>query len=144
MPLQRLDNACLNYGTQVLLDSAELSLDRGERLGLLGRNGAGKTTLLKVLDGEIALEDGERWLAPGATLTRLQQELPAADEISVYEAVTGGLAATGELLNQYHQLIGEGEPDKLFHIPLAGGLPEQLGADLFDQIRRLQWAPLGQ
>ncbi|MEM1114494.1 MAG: ATP-binding cassette domain-containing protein [Pseudomonadota bacterium] len=111
MPLLRLDNACLNYGTQVLLDNAELTLDRGERLGLLGRNGAGKTTLLKVLDGEIALEDGERWLAPGATLTRLQQELPAADEISVYEAVTGGLAATGELLNQYHQLIGEGEPD---------------------------------
>ncbi|MCB1847612.1 MAG: ATP-binding cassette domain-containing protein, partial [Halieaceae bacterium] len=46
MPLLRLDTASLHYGTQVLLDEVDLTITRGDRLGLLGRNGTGKTTLL--------------------------------------------------------------------------------------------------
>ena len=41
MPYIRLDQIEFSIGTQVLLDKVSLTLDKGERLGLLGRNGAG-------------------------------------------------------------------------------------------------------
>ena len=65
MPLLRLDNATLHYGTLTLLDGVNLSISKGKKIGLLGRNGAGKTVLLNVLAGEIQTETGERWLRPG-------------------------------------------------------------------------------
>lgn len=105
MPLLRLDKASLNYGTQVLLDEVDLSITRGDKLGLLGRNGAGKTTLLKVLAGEQVPDSGERWLRPGVKMARLLQTLPEADELSVYDVVAAGLAEAGQLLAEYHHLI---------------------------------------
>jgi ATP-binding cassette subfamily F protein uup len=105
MPLLRLDNANLHYGTQVLLDEVELVIAKGEKLGLLGRNGTGKTTLLKVLAGELNPDSGERWLRPGVKLARLQQTLPDADELTVYDVIASGLAEAGALIAKYHHLI---------------------------------------
>lgn len=108
MPLLRLDAIQLQYGTQVLLDDVNLSITRGEKLGLLGRNGAGKTTLLKLLAGELAADDGERWVRPGVRIARLQQTLPEADSLSVYDVVAAGLEETGELIREYHRLLQPG------------------------------------
>ncbi len=105
MPLLRLENVELQFGTHVILDKVSLNLDKGDRLGLLGRNGAGKTTLFKVLAGDITPDDGERWLAPTAKLARLEQELPAAEDATVYDVIAGGLADVGELIARYHHLI---------------------------------------
>jgi len=110
MPLLRLDSVHLQYGTQVLLDKVSLSITRGEKLGLLGRNGAGKTTLLKLLAGELAPDSGERWVRPGVRIARLQQTLPEADQLSVYDAVAAGLADAGRLLSEYHHLIQADPP----------------------------------
>lgn len=110
MPLLRLDSACLQYGTQVLLDHIDLTVEKGDKLGLLGRNGAGKTTLLKVLAGELATDGGERWLQPGTRIARLHQTLPVADDATVYEVVADGLEDVGKLLTQYHQLLQADPP----------------------------------
>ncbi|MEL0314433.1 MAG: ATP-binding cassette domain-containing protein [Halieaceae bacterium] len=105
MPLLRIDNIELRFGTHILLDHVSLQLDKGDRLGLLGRNGAGKTTLFKVLAGEVTPDDGERWVAPETKLSRLEQELPVANDQTVYEAVAGGLQDVGALLARYHHLL---------------------------------------
>ena len=105
MPLLRLDNASLHYGNLALLEALDLSISRGNKIGLLGRNGAGKTTLLKVLAGEIVPESGERWLRPGTRIAWLQQILPDADQQTVYDVVASGLAETGRLLAEYHHLV---------------------------------------
>src|SRR6056297_274371 len=105
MDLLRLDRAALAFGTQVLLDDVELTLRRGEKLGLLGRNGAGKTTLLKLLAGDIVGDDGERWVRPGVKLARLEQTLPEGDDTEVFDAVAAGLPEAGRLLSEYHHLL---------------------------------------
>ncbi|HMB60522.1 MAG TPA: ATP-binding cassette domain-containing protein [Xanthomonadales bacterium] len=109
MPLLRIENASLHYGTLTLLDGVDLSISKGKKIGLLGRNGAGKTTLLKVLAGELALDSGERWQRPGTRIAWLEQTLPDADEQTVYDVVAEGLAETGRLLAQYHHLLQDGE-----------------------------------
>lgn len=107
MSLLRLDNVELHFGSHVVLDSINLNLESGERLGLLGRNGAGKTTLFKVLSGEMAPDAGSLWQAPGVRLARLEQELPGAENTTVFDLVAGGLAQLGELLSRYHQLTAD-------------------------------------
>lgn len=105
MPLLRLDNLSLNYGTQVLLDQVNFTLQKGNKIGLLGRNGEGKTTLLKVIAGVTLPDSGERWLRPGVKIAWLDQSLPAADNQEVYDVVASGLAEVGELLSRYHHAV---------------------------------------
>jgi ATP-binding cassette subfamily F protein uup len=111
MPLLRLDKAALHYGHLVLLDSVDLAISRGSKIGLLGRNGAGKTTLLKVLAGDLQLDSGERWMRPGTRIAWLEQTLPAANQQTVYDVVASGLAEAGRLLAEYHHLIQAESPD---------------------------------
>ena len=106
MTLLRLSNAELHFGTQVILDNLDLTIAKGERLGLLGRNGVGKTTLFRVLTGEQQLDDGERWLDPTVKLARLEQELPIEGDATVFDWVAGGLDEVGELLVSYGELLG--------------------------------------
>jgi len=108
MSLLRLDQVELHFGTHVILDKISLNLEAGDRLGLLGRNGAGKSTLFKVLSGEIKPDDGERWITPSARLARLEQELPGAEDLTVYDSIASGLANVGKLLARYHHLIDQG------------------------------------
>ena len=113
MPYIRLDQIEFSIGTQVLLDKVSLTLDKGERLGLLGRNGAGKSTLMRILSGELSSEDGERWVDPNITVARLEQALPDHLETSVFDYVATGLAETGALLSRYHTLAADGSAEAL-------------------------------
>ena len=80
MPLITLRNAELAYGLHPLLDRADLSVDAGERVGLIGRNGTGKSSLLQALAGGIALDDGEVARQDGLHIVLVEQEpeLPPA------------------------------------------------------------------
>lgn len=113
MPYIRLDQIEFSIGTQVLLDKVSLTLDKGERLGLLGRNGAGKSTLMRILSGELSAEGGERWVDPNITVARLEQALPEHLETSVFDYVATGLAETGALLSRYHNLTADGSAEAL-------------------------------
>ena len=80
MPLITLRNAELAYGLHPLLDRADLSVDAGERVGLIGRNGTGKSSLLQAIAGRIALDDGEVARPDGLRIVLVEQEpeLPEA------------------------------------------------------------------
>jgi ABC transport system ATP-binding/permease protein len=109
MPLFRLTDIHLAYGTHVLLDKVSLTIQPGERWGLLGRNGAGKSTFLKLLKGDIKPDGGELWRQPELRLAYLDQELPPDSEQTVYDFVADGLAAAAALIKRFHHLI-EQEP----------------------------------
>ncbi|MDW7748828.1 ATP-binding cassette domain-containing protein [Halomonas sp.] len=111
MTLLRLEQLQLAYGTQVLLDGADLVLEKGERLALVGRNGTGKSTLLKLVAGEIQADGGHIWRAPGLKIGVLAQELPDATGQTIFDVVAQGLPEAGELLSEYHHLIHDEAPD---------------------------------
>ncbi len=107
MPYIRLDRIEFSIGNQILLDKVNLTLDKGERMGLLGRNGAGKSTLMRILSGELNQEDGKRWIDPNITVARLEQALPENLETTVFDYIATGLAKTGALLSRYQTLISD-------------------------------------
>ncbi|MCW4151485.1 ATP-binding cassette domain-containing protein [Halomonas sp. 18H] len=111
MTLLRLERLQLAYGNQVLLNDAELVLERGERLALVGRNGTGKSTLLKLVAGEITPDNGDIWRAPGLKIGVLAQDLPDASGSTIFDVVAQGLPEAGELLSEYHHLVQSDDPD---------------------------------
>lgn len=99
-----LDNVSLAFGLDYLLDQVKLQVATGERVCLIGRNGAGKSSLLKVIEGNLAIDNGSIWRKPGLRLARLEQELPQHSNQTIYETVATGLAETGSALTAYHAL----------------------------------------
>ena len=73
MPLLRLSNISIAYGTHALLNKENFQLDMGERVGLLGRNGEGKSTLMKIIAGNVLPDGGEIWREPELKLAWLEQ-----------------------------------------------------------------------
>ncbi len=65
MPLLTLTGVSLAFGHLPLVASADLRIEPGERIALIGRNGAGKSSLLRVVAGEIPPDAGTIWREPG-------------------------------------------------------------------------------
>jgi len=105
MPLIRLTNVSIAFGTHALLDNAAFQLDPGERVGLLGRNGEGKSTLMKIIAGDIQADHGEIWRQPELRLAWLEQQPNLDENDTIYEAVAGGLGELGRLIAHYHDLL---------------------------------------
>lgn len=74
MPLLTVQNLEKSYGDRVICHRADLLLDRGERVGLIGDNGSGKTTLFKILTGEIEPEAGVVAISRGVRVGHLTQD----------------------------------------------------------------------
>jgi len=104
MALLRLQNIQLSFGGPALLDNLNLSIELSERICLIGRNGAGKSSLLKIINGKIKPDSGEITKQSGVVITQLEQEVPQDLSGSVYSVVAGGLATTGELLQEFNAL----------------------------------------
>jgi ATP-binding cassette subfamily F protein 3 len=76
MSLLIISAATLRLGGRTLLDGADLTVDPGRRIGLVGRNGAGKTTLLKAIMGDLPLDGGDMRFARGIRVATVRQEAP--------------------------------------------------------------------
>ncbi len=79
MSLLTIDHVTLRMAGRTLLDGADLRVDPGRRIGLVGRNGAGKSTLLKAIAGELPVDGGEIRLSARARMAQVRQEAPSGD-----------------------------------------------------------------
>ncbi len=107
MALVTLQDIYLSYGQPPLIDQVSFSIERGERVCLIGRNGAGKSTLLKILTGQITADDGVVKYANGVRIAQLEQAVPLDTRGTVFEVIAAGLGAEGELVQRYHRLSAD-------------------------------------
>jgi ATP-binding cassette subfamily F protein uup len=103
MSLLRFDQVTLSFGEHVILRKADLAIERGERVCLIGRNGAGKSTTLRLITGELELDQGEIVGSSNLVVSQLAQTLPEALDQPVREVVRSGLIDIERLLEQYKQ-----------------------------------------
>lgn len=103
MHLVRLSDICLDFGDQVILRNADLVLEPGERVCLVGRNGAGKTTLLKLIAGTLEPDHGEIERRSELRVSQLEQTLPAQLELTAGEYVAEALAPVQALVDDYER-----------------------------------------
>ena len=123
MSLISLENIEIAVGGPPLLDHANLVVEPGERVCVVGRNGAGKSTLMRLMAGEIAPDDGQIRRHDSVVVARLEQAVPDGLDGSIFDVVAAGLGEVGALLAQHHalteQLVAGGEAPELGEVQAA-------------------------
>ncbi len=71
-----LKNVVLRRGSKVVLDSASVTLNPGEKAGLVGRNGAGKSSLFAMLNGSLHEDGGEFYIPSQWRMSQVAQDMP--------------------------------------------------------------------
>jgi len=104
MPLLSLNNLSFTYSKPNLLEGITLHIERGERIGLVGRNGAGKSTLMKLISGTIRPDNGSVDLQSEARIARLDQEVPRGGDRSAYDVAADGFGPLGKAIADYRNI----------------------------------------
>jgi ABC transport system ATP-binding/permease protein len=107
MALVSLQGVNVGFGGPLLLEGVDLSIDRGERVCLVGRNGTGKSTILRLITGEVKPDGGKIVFQQGVRITLLTQEVPHDLTGSVFDVVSGAFGEQGKLLAAYHHVSAQ-------------------------------------
>ncbi len=113
-------------GALKVLSGASLSVEAGEKVGLVGRNGAGKSTLLEILAGDSEPDSGSVERVGGARVGMTSQ--------SLYAGGRGGISVEEEIVSAFAPLI---EREKVLK-ELEARLSEDPSSDLLERYGRLQ------
>lgn len=84
-----VENLSKSYGARVLFSDISFRVNRGERVGLVGRNGHGKTTLMRILTGEEEQDKGNINVPKNYRVGYLKQQLDFRMETALLEACLG-------------------------------------------------------
>jgi ATP-binding cassette subfamily F protein 3 len=84
-----LKNVTLRRGAKVLLDGASVTLNPGEKVGLVGRNGAGKSSLFALLNGNLHEDAGEYYIPTQWRMGQVAQDMPETDQSATEFVVEG-------------------------------------------------------
>lgn len=102
MALISLQDVTIGFGGHPLLEGVSFQIERGERVGLLGRNGMGKSTLLKMLNDDFMPHDGTIARQQNIRTAYLPQEVPQDLEGRIEDIIASGLVDTDFADDEHH------------------------------------------
>lgn len=130
------------HGDKVILDDVTLSFYPGAKIGVVGPNGAGKSSVLRIMAGLDKPNNGDAFLATGATVGILQQEPPLNEDKTVRgnaEEGMGDIKIKLDRFNEVAELMATDYTDELMEE--MGRLQEELDhADAWDLDAQLEQA----
>jgi ATP-binding cassette, subfamily F, member 3 len=132
-----LRNITLRRGTKVVLNAASVTLQPGEKVGLIGRNGAGKSSLFAMLTNKLHADAGDVEIPPRWRIGEVAQDMPDTDDGATDFVLQGDLPlqqAQAELAAA--EAAGDGDAMAHAHLAL-----DEAGA--FDAKARAQSLLLG-
>ncbi|MCB1995076.1 MAG: ABC-F family ATP-binding cassette domain-containing protein, partial [Rhodoferax sp.] len=115
-----LRNLTLRRGTKVVLQEANVVLNPGEKVGLVGRNGAGKSSLFALLAGRLHADAGDAEIPPTWRIGEVAQHMPETTDAATDFVLQGDqpLVAAQEALAAA-EVADDGEAIAHAHLALA-------------------------
>ncbi len=107
MSLVQVVNLGHAYGADVILAGATLSIEAGERIGLVGRNGTGKSTLMRAIAGMLVADTGAVQVQKGARVGYLQQDPELPPEETLRDAAESAFDELHRLHQQLHEIYDQ-------------------------------------
>lgn len=126
-PILNVSHVKKRFGERVILDDVSFSLQRGDRVGVLGINGTGKSTLMRIVAGRDEEFDGSVQLGSGATVGYVSQEPELDLDRTVRENVEAAVADTRAVMARYDEIL------KLWEDPAVLESEERTNALLEEQ-----------
>lgn len=83
------DNVSKSYGSKILFENVTFNINKGERIGLVGRNGNGKTTLMRIITGEEEADSGKVSIPKNYKIGFLKQHIKFEKKTVIEEAMLG-------------------------------------------------------
>ena len=106
MAILSLLDVSLDFGAEPLLDEINFTINKGQKLSLIGRNGEGKSSLMKLLTGQIPLEHGEIRRHGASKVAMMEQNVPLnKSNDDIYTLVAKALGKQGEYIIDYHHAL---------------------------------------
>ena len=124
MSLLSLENVKKHYASQEVLSGADLKIDPGEKVGIVGRNGGGKTTLFRLIEELEAPDWGRIVLRKGTDVGFVAQRPEFAPGSTVRAHVEGGMARAKEAVAALEKVVeemGEATGERLDHLMAQQG-----------------------
>src|SRR5215207_6815478 len=84
-----LKNVILRRSAKVLLNGASVTINLGEKVGLVGRNGAGKSTLFALLNGTLHEDGGDFQVPSQWRLAQVAQDMPETEQSATEFVIEG-------------------------------------------------------
>jgi len=109
-----LKNVVLRRGAKVILDGASVTLNPGEKIGLVGRNGAGKSSLFAMLNGTLHEDGGDFSIPAQWSMAQVAQDMPETEQSATAFVVDGDvvlMAAQAEV----EAAEASGDGDRMAH-----------------------------
>lgn len=110
-----LKNVTLRRGTKVLLDQTSVTLNPGEKVGLVGRNGAGKSTLFALFNGTLHEDGGDFEMPKAWRMAQVAQNMPETDQ-PASEFVLEGDTRLAELRQRLVAAEASGDGMEMAHV----------------------------
>ena len=90
----------LSFGGVPLFDGIDLTVERRERIGLVGRNGSGKSTLLRLIEGSLKPDSGTASVLKGTHIAYLSQQVPHDIPGTAFDVVASGIRQYADLVTK--------------------------------------------
>lgn len=101
----------IQFNDHVVLNGASLSIQRGSRVGLVGRNGCGKSTFLKVLTGHMGADSGEVIRPRDLRIGYLSQDFTLDPNATVRDNLLSGVQDVMGWIREFENLPPEAEKE---------------------------------
>jgi len=140
MAILRLEEITFGHVQPPLLEGVTLNVERGERVGLLGRNGVGKSTLMRIILGELEPEEGRVIFEPGVKVSYLTQHVPTDIGRSIFDRVADGLGDHADAVSTYHRLHQRDDASltDADHDAMTDAVQRLSDHDLWDGLHRVE------